>query len=175
MDPTKEADNFYNSGYDVVISGIDTTEALVEAGKAAKAGKKALALPYDYKDGCAEAPDVCLGVPYFNWGPEYVKTLQMVQAGKWSQFFRWVGPDWSNIDNPDTSIVGFNKGKALSADNSTKLDTFIKGLGDGSINLYKGPINFQDGSVFLKDGETATDLQIWYLPQLLKGMEGSSK
>ena len=33
---------------------------------------------------------------------------------------------------------------------------------------------FQDGSVFLKDGETATDPQIWYLPQLLEGMEGQS-
>jgi hypothetical protein len=26
----------------------------------------------------------------------------------------------------------------------------------------------------LKDGEVATDLQIWYLPQLLEGMEGQS-
>jgi simple sugar transport system substrate-binding protein len=175
LDPTKEADNFYNSGSDVVISGIDTTEALVEAGKAAKAGKKVWAIPYDFKDGCAEATDVCLGVPYFNWGPEYVKTLKMVQDGKVAQFWDWIGPDWSNINNPDTSIVGFNKGKALSAANSATLDTFIKALGDGSINLYKGPLNYQDGSAFLKDGETATDLQIWYLPQLLQGMEGSSK
>ncbi len=172
LDPSKEADNFYNSGYDVVISGIDTTEALVEAGKAANAGKKVWAVSYDYKDGCAEAPDVCLGVPYFNWGPEYVKTLKMVQDGTWTQFWDWVPPDWSNSDN---SIVWFNKGKGLSADNAATIDTFIKGLGDGSISLYTGPLNYQDGSVFLKDGEKATELQIWYLPQLLEGMEGSSK
>ncbi len=36
LDPTKVADDFYNSGYDVVLSGIDTTEALVEAGKMSK-------------------------------------------------------------------------------------------------------------------------------------------
>jgi len=28
--------------------------------------------------------------------------------------------------------------------------------------------------VHLKDGEVATDQQIWYLPQLLEGMEGQS-
>ena len=32
-DPTQVADNFFNQGYDVVISGIDTTEALAEAAK----------------------------------------------------------------------------------------------------------------------------------------------
>jgi simple sugar transport system substrate-binding protein len=55
------------------------------------------------------------------------------------------------------------------------VDTFIKGLADGSIHLFKGPLQFQDGKVYLKEGEVAPDLQIWYLPQLLKGMEGPSK
>ena len=175
LDPTKEADNFINSGYDVVLSGIDTTEAIVEAGKAAKEGKKVWAIPYDYKGACAEAPDVCLGVPYFNWGPEYVKTLKMVQDGTYTQFWDWVAPDWTDINNPDTSIVGFEKGNALAADNAGKVDTFIAGLGDGSINLFKGPLNFQDGTEYLKDGQVATDQEIWYLPQLLEGMEGPSK
>jgi simple sugar transport system substrate-binding protein len=67
------------------------------------------------------------------------------------------------------------KGTALSADVSTQVDTFIKGLGDGSIVLFKGPLNYQDGATYLKDGEVATDLQVWYMPQLLQGMEGPSK
>jgi hypothetical protein len=37
-----------------------------------------------------------------------------------------------------------------------------------------GPLNNQDGSVFLAEGETATMQQIWYLGQLLEGMEGQS-
>ena len=52
LDPTKVADDFYNGGYDVVISGIDTTEALVEASKMAKAGKKVWAIPYDFVGAC---------------------------------------------------------------------------------------------------------------------------
>ena len=175
LDPTKVAVNFYSTGYDVVLSGIDTTEALVEANKMAKAGKKVWAIQYDYKDACKEAEDVCLGVPYFNWGPAYLKAINMVMENKWTQYWDWDGPDWKDINNPDTSAVGFLKGKALSPENAEKLDAFIKGLADGSINLFKGPLNFQDGKPYLKKDEVATDLQIWYFPQLLKGMEGASK
>jgi simple sugar transport system substrate-binding protein len=175
LDPTKVAVDFYNTGYDVVISGIDTTEGLIEANKLAKAGKKVWAMQYDYKGGCTEAEDVCLGVPYFNWGPAYLKAVNLVMEGKWTQYWDWNGPDWNDINNPDTSAVGFVKGKALTEENGAKVDAFIKALADGSVNLFKGPLNFQDNSVFLKDGEIATDLQIWYLPKLLKGMEGPSK
>ncbi len=175
LDPTKVADDFYNGGYDVVISGIDTTEALVEADKMAKAGKKVWAIPYDFKDACKQAPDVCLGVPYFNWGPAYVKVIKAVQDGTYKQYWDWNGPDWKDINNPDTSAVGFNKGAALSSDVSAKLDELIKGMGDGSIVLWKGPLKLQDGSTYLKDGEVATDQQIWYMPQLLEGMEGQSQ
>ncbi len=175
LDPAKVAADFYNTGYDVVISGIDTTEALIEANKRAKAGKKVWAIQYDYKDGCREGEDVCLGVPYFNWGPAYLKAMKLVMEGKWNQYWDWNGPDWKDINDPDSSAVGFMKGKALSQENAEKVDTFIKGLADGSIHLFKGPLQFQDGKVYLKEGEVATDLQVWYLPQLLKGMEGPSK
>jgi simple sugar transport system substrate-binding protein len=175
LDPAKVAADFYNTGYDVVISGIDTTEALIEANKRAKAGKKVWAIQYDYKDGCREGEDVCLGAPYFNWGPAYLKAMKLVMEVKWNQYWDWNGPDWKDINDPDSSAVGFMKGKALSQENAVKVDTFIKGLADGSIHLFKGPLQFQDGKVYLKEGEVATDLQVWYLPQLLKGMEGPSK
>lgn len=174
LDPTKVANDFFNAGNDVVISGIDTTEALVVAGQRGAKGEKVWAISYDYKDGCKEAENVCLGVPYFNWGPRYLKTVQAFRDGQWKPSWDWDGPDWKDINNPDTSAVGFTFGKALSAANKTTLETFIKGLGDGSINLYKGPIVLQDGTVYVKDGAVATDKEIWYLPQLLQGMTGQS-
>ncbi len=172
-DPTQVADDFFNSGYDVVVSGIDTTEALVEAKKMHDAGKYTYALAYDYKTNCSVAPDICLGVPYFNWGPAFAATVKTAMDGTWQEGFQWNGPDWKNINDPDTSAVGFNKGDGLSADASTKLDGFISELA-GGLNLWKGPLNLQDGTSYLADGEAATDLQIWYLPQLLEGMEGQS-
>ncbi len=172
-DPTQVADDFFNSGYDVVMSGIDTTEALVEAKKMHDAGKATYAIAYDYKSNCNVAPDICLGVPYFNWGPAYVATIKSATDGTLKEGFQWNGPDWKDINNPDTSAVGFTKGNGLSADASTKLDGFIAELA-GGLNLWKGPLNLQDKTVYLKDGEVATDQQIWYLPQLLEGMEGQS-
>ena len=64
-------------------------------------------------------------------------------------------------------------GPALSRGAATSLDEFIAGLADGSINLFTGPLNYQDGTPFLADGEVATDVQIWYTEQLLEGMVGS--
>jgi simple sugar transport system substrate-binding protein len=172
-DPTVVANSFFDSGADVVISGIDTTEALVVAGQRADSGEQVWAVPYDYKDACNEKPEVCLGVPYFNWGPAYLEVAQMVQDNAFESFWEWNPPDWSNINNPDTSAVGFEEGPGLSAEATAQLNTFIAGLADGSIVLWQGPLNFQDGSTFLSDGEKATEVQIWYMPKLLEGMEGA--
>jgi simple sugar transport system substrate-binding protein len=172
-DPTQVANDFFNGGYDVVISGIDTTEALIQAKKSTDAGKPVFAVSYDFAAGCAEAPTVCLGVPYFNWGPLYVKYFTQIQNKTYKQAFEWTGPDWTNINNPDTSIVGFNKGAGLSTDASANLDKFLAELA-GGLNLWKGPLSLQDGTSYLADGAAATDVQIWYLPQLLKGMDGQS-
>lgn len=172
-DPVDVSKDFYSTGFDVVISGIDNPVNLAEAQKFTAEGTPSLGIAYDYVAACDAAPDVCLGVPYFNWGPDYVKAIQSAQDGNWQSQFVWSGPDWADINNHDTSMVGFLKGKALSADASAALDAFIAELA-GGLNLWTGPINLQDGTPYLADGEVATDQQIWYLPQLLEGMQGLS-
>ncbi len=172
-DPTQVADDFFNTGYDVVISGIDTTEALVEANKFASEGQDVWAIPYDFEGACEEAPDVCLGVPYFNWGPDYVEEIKAVQNGNFEMHFEWNPPYWPDINDRDQSPIGFVKGPGLSEENADQLDAFIDELA-GDLNLWVGPLNLQDGTAYLEDGEVATDQQIWYLPQLLEGMEGQS-
>ncbi len=173
-DPTQVAQNFFNTGYDVVISGIDTTEAVVVAKQKKQEGKQVWAIPYDYIGACEGAPDVCLGVPYFNWGPSYVDFLKAAFSGKWQSKWIWLGPDWKNINNPDTSTVGYVAGPALPASAQKHLDGFIKDLGSGKINLFKGPLNYQDGSPFVKAGQSASDKQVWYMEQLLQGIDGQS-
>jgi len=171
-DPTQVADDFFNSGYDVVISGIDTTEAVTEATKYQAKGKTVWAIPYDYAKALDEGKAVSLGVPYFNWGPAYVININTAIKGSWKSHFEWNAPDWKNINNPDTGAVGFNKG-TLSKDTSAAVDKFIAELAKGK-NLWSGPLSLQDGSEYLKKGAAATDQQIWYLPQLLQGMTGQS-
>jgi simple sugar transport system substrate-binding protein len=174
LDPTQVTNEFLASGADVIISGIDTTEALVRAGQAADAGDAVWAVPYDFQDACAEAPAVCLGVPYFNWGPAYLDTTQSVIDEDFTATFEWLGPDWEDITNPDTSAIGWLDGNGLSEDAKTSLDTFIDGLASGDIELFRGPLNYQDGSVWLAEGEVADDFEVWYTEQLLEGIVGAS-
>jgi simple sugar transport system substrate-binding protein len=169
LDPTQVSDTYYSSGYDVVMSGIDSTEVVTEAKKFRDQGQDVYAVQYDYEKACDVANDACLGVPYFNWGVMMLPVIQSIKDGKYERTFVYAAPDWKDINNVDTSPVGFKKSAGLSADNSTKLDGFIAELA-GGLNLWKGPLNYLDGTPFLADGKEATDQQIWYLPQLLEGM-----
>lgn len=171
-DPTQVADEFFTSGCDVVISGIDTTEAVAEAAKFTAQGKQVWAIPYDYAKAIDEGKGVSLGVPYFNWGPAYLKNVKAAMDGTWKAHHEWNGPDWKNINNPDTGAVGFNKG-TLSKTASDGVDKFIAELAKG-LDLWTGPITLQDGTIYVAKGKKATDQQIWYLPQLLQGMTGQS-
>jgi simple sugar transport system substrate-binding protein len=173
-DPTQVAQNFFNTGYDVVISGIDTTEAVVVAGQKRNQAKNVWAIPYDYVGACEGGSEVCLGVPFFNWGPGYVQFIKNSMSGNWESKWLWLGPDWADINDTKISTVGFAAGPALSDSASQQLKAFIKDLGSGKLNLFAGPLYYQDGSIFLKEGETATDEKIWYMEQLLEGMKGQS-
>ncbi len=174
-DPTQVSKNFFDSGADVIISGLDTTEALIVAGQMKKEGADVSAIPYDYEGACETAPEACLGVPYFNWYSGFAHFINSAKSGTWKKEWLWLGPDWADINNPMTSTVAYLNGEAVAPEVTTQLADFTKGLADGSISLFTGPLNFQDKSVFLKENETATDEQIWNLPQLFEGMEGTSK
>ncbi len=177
LDPTEVVNQSFDSGIDVVISGIDTTEAVVVAGQRAAADEDVLAVGYDYRDGCAEAPAFCLGVPYFNWGPMYLETAKAVADGTWKQSFQWRGPDWDDINNPDTSSAGWISGPALEADADAlaNVEDFISKLASGDVNVWTGPLNLQDGTEYIPAGRAATDVEVWYLPQLLEGIVGASE
>jgi len=173
-DPTQVAGNFFNTGHDIVISGIDTTENMVVADQKRAAGQEVWAIPYDYIGSCPDDSKVCLGVPYFNWGPGYVEMARSAMGDDWKAQWLWIDPDWKDINNHDTSAIGFAVGPLLGDEAKTALAQFIADLGSGALNLFKGPLNYQNGNAFLREGETATDEQIWYMEQLLEGMTGQS-
>ncbi len=174
LDPTEVSNDMFNSGVDVLISGIDTTEAIVVAGQRAEEGENVWAIPYDYEGACEVSPEVCLGTPYFNWGPAYVEFVEASRSGEMEQSFEWRPPYWEDINDHDRSAIGYDFGPALTEDEKATLEQFIDDLGEGNVPLFVGPLNYQDGSTFLEEGEQATDDQIWHLPQLLEGMEGAS-
>ena len=173
-DPNQVAGSFFDQGYDVVISGIDTPEALTVAGARRKAGADVHALPYDYKLACPDADEACLGVPYFNWGPPFLTLATAVAAGTYQPGFVWLPPDFKALNDPDKSPVGFLEGAGLSTEAKTALARFVADLDAGKVDLYAGPLDYQDGSLFVGAGKTATDKDLWFCSQLLKGMDGAS-
>lgn len=178
LDPTEESNNFFDSGADVVISGIDTTQAVVVAGQRGAADERVFAIAYDSVVGCDEAPAFCLGVPYYNWGPAYVDLVESVQAGTWEATWEFVDPSFE-----ENSIVGYLPGEGLTEEVQADLDAFIAemeayatdGANEDSVFLWDGPLNLQDGTELVAEGEAADLLEIWYLPQLLEGMAGASQ
>lgn len=172
LDPTKVADDYYGGGFDVIMTGLDTPEAAVQSRKAAEAGKRARYVHYDHKGGCEIAPDLCLGVPYYNWAPSYLDILQRAREGKYAGEFAWPGPDYKDL-NGEASVIGFVAGKALG-ERRADLDRFIQELA-GGLELFKGPLRLQGGAEYLKAGEVATPQQIWYLPGLVEGITGAGR
>lgn len=175
LDPTEVATNFFDTGTDVLMSGIDTTEAIDVAGQRAAAGDAVWAVPYDYEGACNAAPDICLGVPYFNWGPAYLTVAAFVSKGSWEQAWLWAPPYWQDLNDHDQTNVGWLEGEGLNDEARISLDDFIAKLASGEVSVWEGPLNLQDGSEYVAAGELATDQKIWYLPQLLEGMEGPSE
>lgn len=187
LDPTEVATEFINGGADVIISGIDTTESIAVAGQFAAQGQRTFAIPYGNAAGCSEAPDACIGVAYYNWGPAYLATALEVQAGTWEQAWEWLEPVWEEISpegfytGKDTSIIGYLNGPGFPEENVEPLIDFAQKMSDfmnsteDQIFLWVGPLSLQDGTELAAEGEPVDLLEIWFLPQLLQGMLGASQ
>jgi simple sugar transport system substrate-binding protein len=189
LDPTEVANEFFNSGADVIISGIDTTEAIVVAGQRTAEGQRAFAIPYGNAGGCSEAPDACLGVAYYNWGPAYMDTVQRVADGTWEQEWVWLEPMWDEIaeegyyTGADTSVIGYLHGAGLPEGVREQLDQFAQELLEfhtqeeevEAIYLWEGPLNLQDGTILAEEGDFVPPLDVWNMGQLLEGMRGASQ
>ena len=183
LDPTEVANEFIDNGADVIISGIDTSEAIQVAGRRSDEGDRAFAIPYGNIHGCDEAPQACLGAAYYNWGPAYLNVIQQVKDGTWEQDWQWLPPDWEDINSPDTSVIGYLEGEGFPADLQENLDAFYAEMAaymadpmhEDTIFLWEGPLNLQDGTELAPAGEPVELLDIWFLPQLLEGMTGASE
>jgi simple sugar transport system substrate-binding protein len=175
LDPTMIIQEMVSAGNDVIISGIDTPDVATQVLKYNKEGKHVFSVPYDHPLACNTGGIACIGVPYFNWYPEYIKLIKANMDGTFKPEFNWFAPDWAHFEDMGVNGVGFARGPALA--NSVDLDSFINLLAQGpeTFNLWAGPMEYQDGSNFITAGSKATTTQIWYQTQLIKGIDGTSK
>jgi simple sugar transport system substrate-binding protein len=189
LDPTEVATEFVNGGADVIVSGIDTTEAISVAGQFNADGTPIYAIPYGNINGCAEAPDACLGAAFYNWGPAYLNVINQVQAGTWEQNWDFIPPVWDEISDEgfymgaDTSVIGYVLGDGFAEENVPTLQEFADEIAaymtdeanEGTLFLWEGPLALQDGTPLADEGEPVALLDIWFLPQLTEGIIGASE
>ncbi len=176
LDPTEVSNDLFNAGVDVLISGIDTTEGIVVTRQRGDQGEEVFALPYDFRDACEQGPEVCLGVPYFNWGPGYLEIVRQVRRGTWEPHWTWAGPDWDDINNRETTGAGYIYGQATTDEMRSDIELYINHLSTtGWSGLFSGPLYWQDGTLWVPEGDVAPEMEIWRSPQLLQGIEGPSQ
>lgn len=176
LDAAFEINRLYNNGADVVLSGIDTPVVLDVAETRLQEGERVYAGVYNSVERCTGS-EVCLGVPFFHWGPTYVEIVQAVEGDEWSTSWTWLAPSWPDMNEAD-SIVQYQPGPALTPQQNRQLQAFINELGAYASNaftpesfaLWEGPLSLENGRVIAEDGQFVDILTVWYLDGLLEGM-----
>ncbi len=101
-----------------------------------------------------------------NWSPYYVARTQAVIDGTWSSVDTW--------DGIGAGMVGIGEiSDAVPADVKAAAMAIRDSLADGSYHAFTGPVNKQDGSAWLADGETADDGTLAGMSFFVEGIEGS--
>ena len=180
--PSRLVLSMFNDGYDVVLSGIDTPEALTVANRLRSEGQLVYASAYDTSQPCREYSGVCIGSAVYSWHQQYISIIEEVRAGTWTSTWEWIPPRWERFGLEGESPVSFVVGGAFPVGNRTQLREFMFSIEDYATNelvpasfpLWQGLIRLQDGTIFANEDELVNILDVWYLPQLLDGMEGAS-
>ena len=148
FDPTKEADAakvLIEQGADVVLQHTDSTApqaAAQAAGNVITFGQASDMAEYGPKPRVSSIID--------NWAPYYIARTQAVMDGTWTSTNTW--------DGIGAGMVGIGEiTSAVPADVKASAEALLARLRDGSYHAFTGPVNKQDGSVWLARGETADD------------------
>ena len=85
-----------------------------------------------------------------DWAPYYIARTQAVMDGTWESTSTW--------DGIGAGMVGIGEiSDAIPAEVKASAEAMVARLASGEYHAFTGPINKQDGSVWLAEGETASD------------------
>lgn len=162
-DPVKEreaAQALLDEGVDIIAQHQDTTEPQKAAQEAGK-----LSIGYD-SDMAQFVGDTVLTSPIWNWGTYYVDTVQEVLDGTWETHQFWGGLEDGVVQLADLS-------PQVPADVSAMVDEARSKIVDTDWDVFCGPINAQDGSEKIADGECMNDGDMLSMDWFVEGVEGS--
>jgi basic membrane protein A and related proteins len=148
FDPAKEADAaraMIDQGVDVILAHTDSTAPLAEAAKTPGI------IGFGQASDMAEfKPSPRVASIIDNWAPYYIKRVGMVLDGTWEQTSSWGGM-------PEEEVVIGEITDAVPAEVKAEAEAMIAAITAGTYHPFTGPINKQDGSVWLAEGEVAND------------------
>jgi len=163
FDPAKEADAakaLIDQGVDVIASHTDSTAPLAEAAKTENViGFGQASDMAAYKDG----PRVSSIID--NWAPYYVKRDGQLFDGTYEQTDSRQGIAAGEVEIGEIT-------DRVPADVKAEAEAMRDAIAAGTYHPFTGPINKQDGSVWLTEGQTAADGDILGMAFYVEGITG---
>ncbi|WP_108660806.1 BMP family ABC transporter substrate-binding protein [Acuticoccus kandeliae] len=162
FDPGREADAakaLLDQGVDILTQHTDSTAPMqVAAERGAFAFGQA-------SDQIAFGPKTQLSAIVDDWGPYYVERVKAVIDGTWAQSDTWHGFAEGNV-----AMAPFTNMPDAVATHAQETVDAIK---SGALEPFTGPINKQDGSVWLEEGQKASEGELLGLNFYIEGIDGS--
>ncbi|SEN02716.1 nucleoside-binding protein [Loktanella fryxellensis] len=163
FDPAKEAESanvLIEQGADVILQHTDST--------APQAAAQAAGNVYTFgqaSDMAEYAPMPRVSSIIDNWAPYYIERTRAVIDGTWETQSVWQGIA--------DGMVGIGEiTDAVPAEVKVTAEAIRDGIVAGTMHPFTGPINKQDGSVWLAEGETADDETLLGMNFYVEGIEG---
>jgi simple sugar transport system substrate-binding protein len=162
-DPAKEADaakTLIEQGADVILQHTDTTAPLtVAAENEGVIGFGQASDMAQFKDG----PRVSSIID--NWAPYYIDRVKAVMDGTWETVQTWDGIDTGMVEIGEIT-------DRVPADIKAEAEAMIEAMRAGSYHPFTGPVNKQDGTPWLADGEVADDGTLAGMSFYIEGLTG---
>jgi simple sugar transport system substrate-binding protein len=160
FDPGKEADAakaLFDQGVDVLTQHTDTTAPMQVA---EERGLKAFG---QASDMIAAGPTAQLSAIVDTWAPYYIKRTQAVIDGTWTS-----GQTFDGLKDGILSMAPYTNMpddvKAMAMETEAKIKS-------GELKPFTGPLNKQDGTPWLKEGESADDGTILGMNFYIEGVD----
>jgi basic membrane protein A len=162
FDPATEADAaqaLIDAGADVILQHTDSTapQSVAQEAGAISFGQAADMIQF------APAPRVASIID--NWGPYYIRRVGQAMEGTWEQADTWEGMD-------DGMVVIGEMTEAIPEDVRASATALMESIESLEYHPFTGPINRQDGTAWLAEGEIADDGTLAGMDFYVEGLTG---
>ncbi len=162
FDPGKEADAakaLIEQGADVIMQHTDSPAAMTIA-------EEEGVIAFGQASDMAQfGPNAQMTAIIDNWAPYYIDRVGAVLDGTWESADTWGGLDTGMVEMAEFS-------DKIPEDVRARAQEAMEKIAAGELHPFTGPIDKQDGSVWLKEGETASDGDLLGMNFYVEGVEG---